>query len=229
MPGKQYIRIPIPLPDSIKSHVEKARKELQDAIKNKDFKLAGNSFLTLRQLSSGFITFKEDDMDEGGKAERFKVRFDESPKLDTLIGLIEAMPSECKMVVFHDYIETGQIISDRLTGLSIQHARIYGGVSDKLAQLRRFTNTNHCNILVINSRSGSSALNLQKANYLVFFECPSVIDREQAEARCYRPGQTRTVFIYDLLVNGTIDSQYLNTVKAGGDLLKDFLKGKTNL
>jgi len=231
IPEKQYIKLRIPLAEAIECHVKKAHKELREAIINQDTKLAGNSFLTLRQLSSGFLTFKEniDEQAEERKAERFKIRFNQNPKLDTLIELIEEMPKDCKMVVFHDYIETGQIISERLRAIRMDHARIFGGSKDKLGQLARFTSNASCNILLLNSKSGSSALNLQAANYLVFFECPSVVDRAQAEARCYRPGQRKTVFIYDLFVSGTIDEQHYEAVKNGADLLKDFLSGKNKL
>lgn len=219
MPSKQYIQIGIPKPSGIEAYVSRELLNLREAVQAQDTKLAGNAFMQLRQLASGFVTFKDDE-------ERIKVRFDENPKVDKLVELIEAMPTECKMVVFHDYIYTGDLISERLQKLSIRHSRIYGGTKDKPAQLRNFANLPECRVLVLNSQSGSSALNLQFANYCVFVESPSVIDREQAEARVYRPGQVNKVFIYDLFMDGTIDLEYYIAVRAGGDLLKDFLSGK---
>ncbi len=175
--------------------------------------------MQLRQLSSGFITFKDDD-------ERIKVKFDSNPKLDVLCELIESMPPECKMVVFHDYVFTNQLISERLKELKIEHARIWGGQRDQIGQLKKFREDEACKVLIINSKSGSSALNLQNANYVTFFECCSVIDREQAEARCWRPGQKNKVIIFDLFVNGTVDESHYTSVKEGGDFLNDFMSGK---
>src|SRR5258706_2540688 len=181
MPAKQYVQRRIQLPEGIKSYVEKELEKLEEGARNKDREVAGNAFMQLRQLSSGFITFKDDD-------ERIKVKFDSNPKLDILCELIESMPPECKMVVFHDYVFTNQLISERLKELKIGHARIWGGQHDQIGQLKKFREDENCRVLVINSKSGSSALNLQFSNYMCFFECPiSVIDREQAEARCWRP------------------------------------------
>jgi SNF2 family DNA or RNA helicase len=219
MPDKQYIQHRIQLPETFKSYVERARDELEEAVRNKDFEVAGNAFMQLRQLSSGFITFKDDE-------DRVKIKFDSNPKLDVLCELIEAMPPECKMVVFHDYVFTNELISNRLKELKIGHARIWGGQRDQIGQLKKFREDCNCKILVINSRSGSSALNLQFASYMCFLECPSIIDREQAEARCWRPGQKQKVIIYDLFVRGTVDEEYYNSVKEGGNFLRDFLRGK---
>jgi len=220
MPAKQYIQRRIQLPEGIKSYVEKELEKLEEGARNKDREVAGNAFMQLRQLSSGFITFKDDD-------ERIKVKFDSNPKLDILCELIESMPPECKMVVFHDYVFTNQLISERLKELKIGHARIWGGQHDQIGQLKKFREDENCRVLVINSKSGSSALNLQFSNYMCFFECPiSVIDREQAEARCWRPGQKNKVIIFDLFVNGTVDESHYTSVKEGGDFLNDFMQGK---
>jgi SNF2 family DNA or RNA helicase len=209
----------IQLPESIKDRVEQAKKQLYAAKENDDLVEAGNAFMKLRQLSSGFITFKDED-------ERVKVKFDTNPKLDALCELIEGMPSEGKMVVFHDYVYTNQLISERLKELKIDHARIWGGQKDQIGQLKKFREDERCKILVINSRSGSSALNLQFASYIAFYEVPSIKDRKQAEARCFRPGQKNRVVIYDLFVRGTIDESHYNSVKAGGDFLAEFMAGK---
>ena len=219
MPEKQYIQRRIQLSEGIKSYVDKELEKLEEGARNKDREVAGNAFMQLRQLSSGFITFKDDE-------ERIKVKFDSNPKLDVLCELIESMPPECKMVVFHDYVFTNQLISERLKELKIGHARIWGGQKDQIGQLKKFREDSNCKILVINSKSGSSALNLQNANYVTFFECCSVIDREQAEARCWRPGQKQKVIIYDLFVRGTVDEDHYTSVKEGGDFLNDFMSGK---
>lgn len=219
MPEKQYIQRRVNMHDTAKAHVEKAKRDLQQAALDKDYEVAGNAFMQLRQLSSGFITFKDDE-------DRIKIKLDHNPKLDLLCELIDEMPPECKMVVFHDYIHTNHLISERLTKLKIPHARIWGGQKDPIGQLKKFREDSNCRFLIINSKSGSSALNLQFANFVVFFEVPSVIDRNQAEARCYRPGQSRTVFIYDLFVNGTIDEEHYTSIKEGGDFLSEFLSGK---
>jgi SNF2 family DNA or RNA helicase len=218
MPDKQYVQRHLSLPEGIKGYVERAKVELEQAVStSKNYELAGNAFIQLRQLSSGFITFKND-------LDQVKVKFEANPKLDALCELIEAMPSERKMVVFHEFVFTNELISDKLKELKVDHARVWGGQRDQIGQLTKFRTDPKCRVLVINSRSGSSSLNLQFANYIVFFEQPtSSIDRIQAEARCWRGGQQRTVFIYDLFVVGTYDQRIYQANKQGKDLLKQLL------
>ncbi len=77
-----------------------------------------------------------------------------------------------------------------------------------------------CRILVANSVSGGTGLNLQIANYVIFYESPvSPIHRLQAEWRCYRAGQTKAVFIYDLVVAESVDEKILEFIKEGKNLL----------
>lgn len=183
-----------------------------------------SQYIKLRQLSSGFMTLKGEDTD------KVEIKFDENPKLDALQGLIEDMPYGCKMVVFHHYVYTNQLISDRLKSLKVKHARIYGKSKDPIAELRRFKDDPETTVLVINAKSGSSSLNLQIANYCVFFEQPdSAIDRQQAERRVWRPGQEKRVFFYDILMTGTADSGMLKMNKAGKNLLQALLDNKERL
>lgn len=67
-------------------------------------------------------------------------------------------------------------------------------------------------------------MNLQGANYMIVYEQPdSPIDRKQGEARLWRPGQAQRVFIYDLLVRGTVDERMLAANLAGKKLLDELL------
>ena len=67
-----------------------------------------NIFMQMRQLSSGFIRVKTEE------GERIDIDFPENPKLDYLLELIDEFPSTKKMVVFHEFIHTGGVISEAL-------------------------------------------------------------------------------------------------------------------
>jgi SNF2 family DNA or RNA helicase len=167
---------------------------------------------------------------KGDDNEKLQIKFNDNPKLDALQDIIEGMPPDKKIVIFHHYVYTNQLISDRLKFMGVKHARIYGKSKDPIAELRRFKSEPGTRALVINSKSGSSSLNLQGANYLCFFEQPdSPIDRQQAERRVWRPGQKWRVFIYDLLMKGTADERLRASNKAGENLLKDLLNRKKDL
>lgn len=224
MPPKQYVIKTLPTPDTSRGYCEDAVKKLREALKHSNYQEIKSNYLKLRQLSSGFMTLKGEDN------ERLQMSFDENPKLDTLQELIEAIPLDCKAIVFHHFVYSNHLISKRLTEMKVKHARIWGGQKKPIEELKKFQDDAACRVLVINSKSGSSSLNLQHAQYLIFFEPPdSPIDRSQAERRVWRPGQKNRVVIYDLLVKDTVDIKLHNANKEGADLLKELLDGKTNI
>lgn len=223
MPPKEYIAKHLPAPMAGKAYIDAARKNIEEQFGKSSkgrYEIINSNYLQIRQLSSGFMTLK------GGDNDRLHIKFDENPKLDVLQELVEGMPFGCKMVVFHHFQYTNQIISERLKVMGVGHARIWGKAKDPIAELRRFKTDGKCRVLVINSRSGSSSLNLQIANYVVFFEQPeSPIDRQQAEGRTWRPGQEKRVLYFDLFVKGSYDYRQFKANRDGEDLLKQLLKG----
>lgn len=221
MPPKKYIKVPLDTTDENTGFVKSTMKLLKEAQKTKDLREVESNYLKLRQLASGFLTLRGDDKS------RLQLEFKDNPKLDALQEIIEGMPSGKKVVIFHHFVYTNDLISKRLKTMGVKHARIYGKSRDPISELRRFKGDTDCTALVINSRSGSSSLNLQGANYLVFFEQPdSPIDRQQAERRLWRPGQKARVMIYDLLMKGTADNAIRASNRAGENLLKKVLRGK---
>jgi len=225
----QLKRIPkvLNLTESMEGYFEKANEKLKAEIKKKkrNYRTVKSIFIQLRQLSSGFMTFKGEESND-----KVEIKFDSNPKLEALMELIDGMPYDSKMVVFHDFVFTNFLISAELKKNKIDHARVWGGQKDKIGQIRKFKNDKKCKVLVINSKSGSSSQNLQMANYIVFFEEPSsAIDREQAERRCWRPGQKKRVFIYDLIMKDTYDFRMRSSNRKGNDLLKDLLDGKVKV
>lgn len=225
MPERKFIIRRIGSGEGQASYIKEALKRVKDAVGNGTGALQAieSNYLQLRQLSSGFMTLK------GENSSRVQIKFEDNPKLDVLIDLIDSMPVGRKMVVFQHFIFSNKMISEKLTELGIEHARIWSGQKDPIGELKRFKQSKKCRVLVLNDKMGSSSLNLQHANYCVFFESPdSAIDRQQAERRVWRPGQQHKVIYYDLFVNGTYDESIYRSNKAGESLLKKLLRGKSN-
>ena len=227
LPPKSEIEKKLRFPNTTKAYYDKAFEELKEQIKSRssskkhNYTAIDSSFTLLRQTASGFMTFKGEDKT------RIKIRFKDNPKIDALLSLIDSMPSNSKMVVFHDFVYSNQIISEALTKAKIGHARVWGGQRDSLGEIRKFKSKSKCRILVINTKSGSSTLNLQRANYVVFYELPtSVIDFQQAIKRVWRGGQKKRVFFYYLLVRASIEVKGLNDLRHGYDMFKKIIQGK---
>lgn len=182
-----------------------------------------NAFLRMRQISSGFVGFKDD---ESGDTVQFE--FPNNPKLDLLMGICESL--DRKAIVFHDFIWSGKQIAKGLKELKIDFAQLNGSTkNDKIMakELHRFDHDPDCRILVL-SNALAIGLNLQTAAYGIFFEAPvSVITRVQACRRFERQESPhRHVFRYDLVVRGTVDQQILAFHKQGKDLFKAIVDGK---
>ncbi|HAO6134110.1 TPA: SWF/SNF helicase family protein, partial [Listeria monocytogenes] len=63
-----------------------------------------------------------------------------------------------------------------------------------------------CNLLVANIQSGSTGLNLQHANYIIYYNNTfDYAKRIQGEDRIYRIGQEKNCHIIDLIADSTID------------------------
>lgn len=190
----------------------------------KQYREIESRHIKLRQLAAGFMTLKGDD------SSKVEVKFPDNPKLDAVQELIESMPEDSKMIIFHDFRYTNEIISERLKSMKIPHARVWGKGKNNIAEIRRFKKDPKCRVLVINCQSGSSSQNLQVANYVVYYEQPrSAIDREQSERRAWRPGQTKRVFFFDLIMKGTVDEKMKQMNEEGSDLLAAILDKRVKL
>ena len=81
----------------------------------------------------------------------------------------------------------------------------------------------------MNSESGSTGVDgLQEVcRYLVFFESPvSPITRKQAIKRVHRPGSSRKVFIYDLIMQNSVDVRILDFIEEGRNLFEALVNGQ---
>lgn len=227
MPPKKYITKTLDCEEVQQGYINIIKGNIKDSIRNSgQFALREieSHYMRLRQLSSGFLTLHGED------SAKVHIAFDESPKLEALTELLEGIPTDSKVVVFHHFVYSNEMLAAHLKKLGIKCARIWGGQKNPLGELKKFREKADCQVLLLNSKSGSSSLNLQQANYVIFYEQPdSPIDRQQAEYRVWRPGQSKRVLIYDLLMNGTADWPLYSANKAGANLLKQLLKGEVNL
>lgn len=210
------LREHVQLPEEASLYYERTVNQIIDAKGN--LKEMQSAFTRIRQLSSGFLGLRDEDDND----KRVEVAFGVNPKLDRLLELIEEMPTDRKALVFYEFTWSGRRIMEELTERKISASWLWGGTKDSQAALRRFTDSQDCNVMVLNNRKGAMSLDgLQVANYVFFYESPvSVIDREQAERRARRQGQMRKVFQYDLVVDGTLDERILAYHVEGSDLLK---------
>lgn len=179
----------------------------------------GGLFVRLRQVVSGFVSL-----------EGVPSSLSENPKLELLRSLIEEIPKDEKIIIFNEFIYSGDLIQGELREMGVGCARLYSKTRSKSKVLLRFTTDPDCRVFLVNSQSGAQGLNLQGASYVIFYESPvSPIVRQQAEKRCHRPGQEKTVFLFDLFARNTVEGRILQYLADSKDLLEALLAGDCSL
>jgi len=162
-----------------------------------------------------------------GSKKRTEISFKENPKIEAMLELVREMPYNSKMIIYHEYTHTGHMIEQALQKEKIACVRLYGGTKDKKGAIETFKNEKSCWVLVVNNASGSKSLNLQVANYTIYFEGPvSPINRQQSQKRTSRTGQEKTTYYYDLIMKSGVDWQILSYLKEGRDLMRDIIHGR---
>lgn len=211
----------IALPRDAEDYAIMARDQILAARGN--YQETKNAFLRMRQISSGFLGYTDD---ETGK--RAKFTFDECPKLESLIARLQSVVGKYKAVVFHEFIYSGDRICAELDRLGVGHARAGAGTKKAIKEEReRFVRDPACRVFVISNRMAQGP-NLQIAKYVEFFESP--VDpktRKQARRRVERQhSQHSKVFITDYVVRGTYDGRILKYLEQGKNLFAEIILGK---
>lgn len=224
LPPVVPIRKDIVLPREAADYCEVAKKAILAARGN--YQETKNAFLRGRQISSGFLGYSDDET--GARA---KFIFDENPKLDSLISFIESVAGKYKVVVFHEFILSGDLIGAELDRLKIGYARLGSGAKSTPAEAgRAFRTSDKCRVM-LNSNSMVMGPNWQIAKYAAFYESP--IDpkkRKQARRRVERQHSTHDrIFIVDFVVKGTFDQKILDHLEEGDNLFDAIVRGRSEL
>jgi SNF2 family DNA or RNA helicase len=219
LPKRVHLKHVVDMSAEQRSHYDRALEGLINA--GGQLAELDAAWLRMRQIASGYLAWKDGAGDH-------VVRFKDNPKLDWLESKIDEM-GDSKVVVCHDYTETGAMICERLKARGIGHARYYGGTRDKSATRRRFLDDPACRVLVMNSESGGTGNDgLQRvARYMIFYETPTPpITRKQTEKRIHRPGQERRSFIWDVIADRSLDAGILAQIREGVDIHSRVVNGR---
>jgi SNF2 family DNA or RNA helicase len=209
----------VQLPSDAETYYEKAKQELVAAKGN--FTETKNAFIRMRQISSGFVGYADDET-----GERAKFAFPDNPKLDMLMSMLKSINPEHKVIVFIDFNYSGERILKELITAKISASLLYGKTKNPDHVRDLFVNDPKQRVLILQNKLGVG-LNIQVARYGIFYESPvSAIDRKQCRRRVERQHSLyNTVFIYDLLMKGTVDEQILEYHKEGKDLFEGIIQG----
>jgi superfamily II DNA or RNA helicase len=213
----------VSLPEDAGVYYNKFKQELIAAKGN--YHETKNAFLRLRQISSGFVGYQDDET-----GERSKFEFPDNPKLDLLVSMLKTVQEDHKSIVFFEFTFSGEKILEALKKEKIDSVLLYGNTKDVDKARNEFMTKPKKRVLILQNRFGIG-MNVQIAKYLCFYESPvSAILRKQCRGRVVRQHSLyKTVFEYDLLVEGTMDSKILEFHKEGCDLFDAIIRGECNI
>lgn len=225
LPKKVKTIIPLNIPDGTTDYYKTMLSSFREAGRQGSSRQnTESSFIKLRQVCSGFLKWKDPET-----GEMLDITFPENPKIEALRELLLQLPDEKKMVIFHEFNYSADVIISLLKELKIGYATLSGRVTakEKPKQLRKFIDNPKCRVFVINSASGNAGLNLQIANYCVYYESPVCpIIRKQSEKRVHRIGQNERVYYYDLAMKGSVEFRILQLLEEGKNLFDEVVEGK---
>jgi SNF2 family DNA or RNA helicase len=125
-----------------------------------------------------------------------------------LIDLVRRNPTEKKLVFVHSR-ETLAYLADRLDKAGILLARFDGSLSGPQKDAAVAAFRDHATVL-LSTQSGGEGRNIQFCNTLINFDVPlNPMAIEQRIGRIDRIGQSREVFVFNLVTRGTLEEQVL--------------------
>lgn len=151
----------------------------------------------------------------------------ESAKLDRMEELVEeAISTDKKVVIFSNWTQMTDEIYRRLKKYSV--ARITGQTKDNERQdiVDNFQN-GELKVLIGTVGAMGTGLTLTAGTVEIFMDEPwNRANKEQAEDRCYRIGQSNNITIYTLMCKDTIDERIHELVYKKGAMADALVDGK---
>ena len=188
-------------------------KRVRDEIASKGFARSHivilDALLKLRQVCCDPRLLKSD------AAQRVKER----AKLDMLMDMLPELVSEGRRIlVFSQFTSMLDLIEAELVRHKLGYVMLTGDTKDREAVVGRFQ-AEEVPIFLISLKAGGVGLNLTAADTVIHFDPwwnPAA--ENQATDRAHRIGQSKNVFVYKLVVAGSIEEKILALQEKKADL-----------
>lgn len=134
----------------------------------------------------------------------------ERAKLDLLMEMLPELVSEGRRIlVFSQFTSMLELIEEELAREQLAYVKLTGDTQNREEVVRRFQD-GEVPIFLISLKAGGVGLNLTAADTVIHYDPwwnPAV--ENQATDRAHRLGQTKNVFVYKLVVAGSIEEKIL--------------------
>lgn len=153
----------------------------------------------------------------------------QTSKLDMMLQIIEdCVKNDEKVVVFSEF---SQIIDEAFNRCKKYNpGKITGDIklTERDLAVQKFQNDENCKVLLGTRQAMGTGITLTAGNNVIFLDEPwNDANKKQAMDRCHRIGTTKTVNVYTLLCEDTIDEVVNEIVLKKGELASYFIDGQT--
>ncbi|MDD2915020.1 MAG: DEAD/DEAH box helicase [Gallionella sp.] len=153
----------------------------------------------------------------------------ERAKLDMLMEMLPELVSEGRRIlVFSQFTSMLELIESELASEKLDYVKLTGDTQNREAVVRRFQD-GEVPIFLISLKAGGVGLNLTSADTVIHYDPwwnPAV--ENQATDRAHRLGQTKNVFVYKLVVAGSIEEKILALQEKKAELAAGILSEDVN-
>jgi hypothetical protein len=151
----------------------------------------------------------------------------QSAKLELLLDMLPELIDEGRRVLlFSQFTSMLALIEKEVKKLGIPYALLTGATRDRETAIDRFQ-SGAVPLFLISLKAGGTGLNLTAADTVIHYDPwwnPAV--ERQATDRAHRIGQSKTVFVYKLITQGTVEEK-IAALQARKQALADGVFGKT--
>ena len=150
----------------------------------------------------------------------------QSGKFDLLTELLqEAIDSNNKIVVFSQYIEMINIISDYLKKQSIESVTLTGATRNRADVIKRFQTDPNIKVFLGSLMAGGIGIDLTAASVVIHYDRWWNASKEnQATDRVHRIGQKKFVQVYKLVTKGTLEEKIDSLISKKQSMFSKFLE-----
>ncbi len=141
---------------------------------------------------------------------RIARKVNERAKLDLLMAMLPELVDEGRRIlVFSQFTSMLALIENELTEAGLPYVLLTGDTADRETPIKRFQD-GEVPVFLISLKAGGVGLNLTAADTVIHYDPwwnPAV--ENQATDRAHRLGQDKPVFVYKLIVAGSIEEKIL--------------------
>ncbi|OAX34852.1 P-loop containing nucleoside triphosphate hydrolase protein [Rhizopogon vinicolor AM-OR11-026] len=143
-----------------------------------------------------------------------------------VIDIIKGVPEGQKVLVFCCFRDTMDLLEIQTKKLAIGVDQYHGGLSTKqrTTVLDSFASDLRMKVLLMSIDAGGVGLNITAANHVIlanpWWNCPK---EAQAISRCHRFGQDKTVIVYKVITQDSVETDIVKYQREKKDIVENVL------